>query len=696
MPERQPNQQSEADLYSGVNFAVYDASDFNPRGSLRPRSKINPPYEISKVPSNLRSIKNILDCVSKTNPQSDLKKSIGRLVDRGPEVDDSKSKNRVEPEKICKSINLNLLRDRFKNKNTVANNKDIFKRGDKIVIVWPNDGSYFLIVDLKRGEQMYLWGETVDDKTIKRYSNEMNRNRKITKKSRDNFQDEIEEPFEQTDGKETDLHIAKDEGEQESYPKETKRFFDKMYGADMDVEDLLINKMEDVVLVTEVVKRRSIRLGRIGVRELLRDLRHGSGATAVLGELEDDIVYASKLDPRVKSISVERIKGIFNILLQAENCYLNAILDFPWNKVGPEPYDTLINVFWFRFDWFTLKTEWENRLKSVNSIRSHYYKKANAERILEWVWQKHGLKFDKMKELRQWEPKITWDSKEVAREMGPTSQFLRRHMMESKIEHFQRRTRPSGLTLLLWKSLKWASASEWGAAKSVYTSDMKFIDPEIWEEKIADPKWTEIGDFQGRIVLAGETKSDVLSHLKSDRSEDLLNASRLAFMAEQDGYELQDKKESFETAVKQLDSLSKQPAAFELVARDFERAIKSFSWSDLISKIENLSEDERLLVLYRLGYSVYSEKPGYIQKASVGYVVNWLFNGVPSRYYAALLRITRKLSDGKIGTTYEIKEEPVPIMVEKENIYDDFVDTELEPTDFKGEANYPENDEIPF
>jgi hypothetical protein len=651
MSEREPNYES-ADPYSGVNFVVYDASDFYPRGSLRPRSKINPPYQISKVPSNLGSIKDILDCVSEINPQSGIKRAVERLIDRSSDENGLNTKKRVEPEKVCKMINLNLLRDEFKSETANTNNGDIFKRGDKIVIIWPNDISYYLIVDLKRGELRYIWGELEDDKITKRYSNEKNKQRKIPRRSKDDSRVELEKPFESIDLKQPFLREAQDEGKRGTYPRETQNFFNRMRQADLEVENLLINNMNHVVPVSESLKRLARRKGRQYVRGLLAEIRKGGGDN-IIGELRIDMLYENKWNGRKGIIDRKDTLLTLNLLLVAEKYYLNAILDFPWNKVGPEPFDALVDVFWFRFDFAELQNEWKFRVERIKNIRGSVYAHAQAERILEWVWKNKGYTFAHLKELR--ESNIRYKAKRVAKDMGPLYKFVDEERLKHEIINASIRSRPSGLTLLLWKTLKWASPSEWKAGHMMTTSDFRYEDPETWDEHFPDPYWVTHGDLQGRLVLAGETLSQPLAHLWADGSVENQIKKDLCYMAEQEEIELgiDGNEELIEKAtlqhLKQADHLN----YYELIAKEFQNTISNLTIKDIDHRISKMSSLQRVVALHRLGYSCSAKlkddlgRIRYISKgSSIQNVITIFFDGKSDRYYKLLKQITKVIISG--------------------------------------------------
>jgi len=264
MVERETKLECSADSYPGVNFAVYDASDFHPRGLLRSRSEIKAPYGLSKVPDEYVSMEGVVDAVMRDNPSSDIERTIKLFTECAPSEISIDQHVKIEPEKIFPGINMNLLRDIFKEKPGIINNGDRFKEGDKLAIVWSQDSSFYLFIDVERGDYRLVLHNDFEEDTIKRNSNEKPVKGQHGKSQLDLGKsiDESNKPFENEDLVDTELRKAKDKGKRKDYPKETQEFFDKMLQADLNVESLLVNNMALIVPVSESIQRLARRKGR--------------------------------------------------------------------------------------------------------------------------------------------------------------------------------------------------------------------------------------------------------------------------------------------------------------------------------------------------------------------------------------------------------------------------------------------------
>jgi len=619
--------------YPGLSLLVYDAADFYPRGSLHDTSKVKPPYILSRTPSFLNTIQKVIDATLAANPDCGIERPIRSMCRDGGSSDNDKNiTKRKLPEEINRRLNLNDLRLIFSGSRKGPTND--FVRGDKIAIIRPKTNYEFLVVvDISRGDFTAVYEpDEPKDNIIDDYLTE-----KIAVS-------ENVTPFEEEDLGNT-LRAAKDIGKRKDYPPETQKFFDAMRRADVDVEYELIEHIGNVVLVSETVHRVERRLGRETARMMLMALRTGnlSNSDDILQEVKSDIESASLLISNPIEISISDIKSSFESLFKAERYYMEAILNFPWNNVGPEPFDALIEVFWFRFNFETLRHEWSNRDLHMRELKSEFYRLAQKQRIMAWARKAYeNIDVSSLKGLK--EEGITYTMSEVEEIAGPISNYFdeKEFREESAKEHEQ--NRPSGLTLLLWRTLKWASASEWKNARTMYFSDMRHLDPELWDEKVADPFWQDIGDFQGRLVLPGESMHKPISHLQSDRGSKLGQLEKaISYEIESNGGEasladvVQEKQRRLRNP--------KQPKSFESIAGGFSGAVSKFGRAEILARISRLSDRYKLIALHRLGYDApYGYKDGYVSHfKTVAYIINLCFDGNSARYYNAVKEITKAL-----------------------------------------------------
>ena len=460
-----------------------------------------------------------------------------------------------------------------------------------------------------------------------------------------------EPPFVEIDVHGFDIRQASDEGRRE-YPIETQSFKNKMYFADLEVENLLINDINLVESVSEALHRMGKRVGRKKVRSEIKEIRlqGWEGKDKLLDELIRDIQQANSLSQKdTTAPSKGSFKKGFELMLKAESLYFNSVLDLPWNKVGPEPFDILIDVFWFRFRFGGLKFDWQGRDQLRESLQKDIYKRAQIDRILTWAYKtQDGVIANNLKDLK--ELGITYNMAEVEEVAGPLFLFVDKTRLREAFEDPLKRSRPSGLTLLLWKTLKWASASEWRAHNAIHFSDLPFMDRDLWDEKIPDPSWQEISDSQGRLKLVGEKFKNPLSHIKSDKSNKHSQMENtLAFEMESQSGDI-----TLADVVreKQRQLRQKNPKSFESVTKDFAEVISSMNLDGLMKQINKLSDNQRVIVLHRLGYDLSAEQSrikdrfgGVTVESSrpVMYLINILFKGYQNRYYNELRTITKLL-----------------------------------------------------
>ena len=672
-------------VYPGLECLVYDAVDFYPRGSLYSRSHISPPYPISKNPSHLNSVQDVVQEVLRVNPKSDIGAEVSFLSSYSHDNESDNISQRVRPEEVSIILNVNFLRSEFR--RFFNGDRDIFSEGDKLAIIMHiGEKRSFLLVDVAHGHYIFVNTSAADPQFLKLNTNEKLPSPKpdewdLQRQREQKFKEQVSEPFESTDLIGQPIKMAEDEGKRKKYPRETVNFFRRMEIADLTVENILINDMDSVVGVSDSIHRLGRRIGRHNTRELLKKLRlNGIDQDRNIFEvMKSDTEYAHNLDPYYKVLSVDEIKKGFRLMFKAEEAYMGALFDFPWNKVGPEPFDSLIEVFWFRFDFHHLQNNWVHREASLGlpALKNELYRDAQIERILTWAHAtQNGLIASHLKDIK--ELGIEYTMAEVEKVAGPLRKYFNKEKIKERIVDKQSRSRPSELTLLLWKTLKWAHASDWKQSGAMLTSDFKFIDPDLWDEKFPDPEWLKIGDLQGRLILPGETLDKPLSHLKSDRrnkdlSDEIVSNIRtyrkkneknpyyqlekeIAFKMEQQGDEINQKDLLLE---KQHESgRPKTPKAYESIALDFNKAILRFSRKQLLSIIDSLPRNERLVVLHRLGYSVSGEstgitfmsyKVGIEANRPISYLVNTLFQRHTNVYYSTLKRATSRLIDSKMS-----------------------------------------------
>lgn len=621
--------------YPGLSLLVYDAADFYPRGSLHDTSKVKPPYSLSRAPSSLNTIQKIIDATLAANPDCGIERPIKSMCREDESSDNDKNiTKRKLPEEINKRLNLNDLRLMFSGSRKGP--ADDFVRGDKIAIIRPKSNYQFLVViDIAKGNFIAVFEpDESEKKRVDEYILE-----------KEEVHQEPVVPFEQKDLN-SSLRAAKDIGKRKDYPPETRKFFDAMRQADVDVEHELIDHVDEIVLVSKAIHRIERRLSRETTRNMLAKLRTSyiTSQAEILEEIRLDIEFASRLKSDPIEIKINDIKTCFECLFRSEKHYLEAIINFPWNNIGPEPFDALIEVFWFRFDFRNLWHNWIGREGRFKSLKNEFYMNAQKSRILAWAYDAYPDFYGtKLKDLA--ESGIVYDMKDVDRVAGPLSKYFNKRDFTEQSTQILERSRPSELTLLLWKTLKWASASEWKNTRTMYFSDMRHLDPELWDEKVADPFWQEIGDFQGRLVLPGESMHKPISHLQSDRGSKLGQLEKaISHEIESNGEEaslaevVQEKQRNLRNP--------KQPKSFESIAGGFSEAVSKLSRVELLGRINKLSDRYKLIALHRLGYDApYGYKDGYVDHSkTVMYVINFCFNGTSARYYNAVKEITKALS----------------------------------------------------
>lgn len=645
-PEIKQDGKEEVNPYDGIQFIVYDASDFHPRGSLR-KGQISPPHNLSETPSDINSVEDIIDNLTRKNPNNEWSvrsaiKSLKRSHQETDVINDQPS--RVFPEELSPKLNLNFMRASFRR---VEHDKecDMWEKGDKIVIIFNPVVEHMLAVDLKRGSIVPVWEGFDDAQSLKEFNNEIKspkqqRYRESSRKSYKLDPDNI--PFEQLDLNSPEIPEAKDKGDRNKYPEETQKFWNKMHIADVEVEWLLLPNIDLIVEITEAVHRFAKKNGRDDARELLSDFRHYK--FDVIKDIVWDINLNRRLNKNNKKIDINSVSNCFETLFKAEKQYFNCIKDLYWNKGGPEPFDTLINVFWFRFDYSRLSRNWKSRRETFQSIKSWHYKNAQMNRILSWVNETYGTYIWSWKELE--ENNITYDIKVVEKEMGPLDKYVHKDWIERDFKKAEKKFRPSYLTKLLWSTLKHTSLSTWKTNGTFLTSDFKYKDPEIWDEHFCDQQSLLHTDFQGRFLLPGETLPMSLLNLSSLPDSERQIRERLYLKAENMGLDLINDNEGIEKIANQLINENRQLKHFESIANNFQEVVAKTPLKKLIHKVDKLPPLYRCLVLHRLGYNskIINKADKNLVKIDNDLKVQWvikiLFDGKSNRYYSSLKKAT--------------------------------------------------------
>jgi hypothetical protein len=655
MNERQPStdNSTEVDLFAGLTVFVYNIADFDPRGMYH--DTIMPPYPLSETPeelSNPRAVFEKIMTVGGKDFEEDLVMEInwfGAPPEKDSPISGSKPvtgwelEDRIEPEKISPQLTKALLLE-----NTTW--ETIIPRDTQFAVIHHRlipDRLY--VVNLSNGVSTCLYHQHDDPHW-----------RQTTKKT-------AAEPLEQEPEFETvdlvpdPLPESKDRGDRQ-YSGETLAFREAMLaadnelllqlGTDMDLEPrippgLLMMRRADetdglrrmdvdippdsprqaqtrkiaekmrhvdtaplavtqVIQTTEAIRRMVRRNGKRHTLEQVTSFRKSKpGMDQLVRDIVTDLKFTSLLDDEAVPMSHTQVTQSLQRLCKIEKAFARAVIKTPWNKVGPQALDTMINVIWLRFDYRNIMYDIRSRARMKIYARQKYLRKAVLERTYAWL-EKKGImrpqeydpKFFKRLRLTQG---ITIDRKQIAKEMPPLSTFIDRIGLKHDLEDATS-MEPSGLLLLLWKSLKYAQPHQW---KKGATDTISYI--EGFYTTTADKKWLEMGDHLGRLRLSGEAleSTDPLPHLQAD----LANTEE--FQERAAATELDRRGEVYtNTDINKVTEAIQEeeiPEVFESNAILFSQAVSGIELRDLQDRILALSPIQQVVALSRLGYMVPQE-----------------------------------------------------------------------------------------
>jgi hypothetical protein len=419
------------------------------------------------------------------------------------------------------------------------------------------------------------------------------------------------------------------------YPQETIEFRTLMLEADYFVRGMLSkNNIGDVANLTESIRRMERKDGRVNVRQALgelrsllkpfilqnpRDVSYVEPESAVLADfiqtskspllhnlirdLNYDLSECVNLGVRKKMDApqiAETLLKLFNI----ESTYLGPVWNYPWNNIGPEPFDALIEVLWFRYDF----REIENRFKHFNRMINNAVGKAIID-----GWRRFQQDTGTKPNIKDADPM---------------------ELTERKLEVNKMMARPLGLTKLLWSTLKWAQPR---MGKSGSISGTRRYDPELWDESLLDPNLPQQGDYQNRIVLAGEDRAS-FSHLGHEavNHQNLQEELKIRLLRAAESLGISVSLRQIEEIVKDefsQDAIEHIPA--KEVAIEFRDATKNLDLEQILKKVRTYPYPIRLLIYSRLGYMhPQLKKDG--MSGSVQQFINIYFQGNSAKYYRCL------------------------------------------------------------
>ena len=566
-------------------------------------------------------------------------------------------KDRLEPEKIDER----LTRKYLENETIITYGYHRMpKAGDKLALIYHEEAPQILYVaNLNIGVFIRL------EKEEEQWRNERERIIQV---------DLPEKEFEETDLKGPGLLEAIDKGDRKYENKTGMRFAQMMTSAEVLTERVLYEEhLENAVHVTDAIKRLAKRRGRTFTRDLISKIRQGGyhNYEDIIQEMSEDILFASRLHLAYEPIKLnpKQIKHSLQRIFIAESGYLDAAIHLPWNRVGPQAIDTVIEVFWFRYHFDSLSFENKLKREARNKIRSYYYKMAAIGRMETW-FAKEGygcLEWDELVDLGLI-PESKAERKKLTRQldaqMGPISDFLSDRGLKEDMENMWKKYTPNGLTKLLWKTLKYAQPQQWKNTETVLASRYELLD-----EAVADPRWLELGDHLGRIVLPGESLANPLPHLAIS-SDDHKNGARynigtrqLAFAA--DGENIPYSLDSLNMKLEDSFKSEKPPRAYESIVEDFNNTVAKIPIDQLLARIINMPMGMRAVVLSRLGYFIpeeleignystpvrFSPTTTYsgMWTSPVRFYTNTLFEGISYQYYQEVKKATIALSENPPG-----------------------------------------------
>ncbi|KKQ94548.1 hypothetical protein A2865_04750 [Candidatus Woesebacteria bacterium RIFCSPHIGHO2_01_FULL_39_17] len=446
------------------------------------------------------------------------------------------------------------------------------------------------------------------------------------------------EPYEMTDLRDPEIPHAMDEG-QRKYKGKTRNFFEMMNFADLRAEFILGSHLEDSIQTVNSIRRLARRVGREKVRAIISEFRKNPGQKDenLLNELRADIDFSQSLTPDEKPhiISVSSIRHTLGRLLVAEKSYLAVAMHTPWNRVGAQPLDAVIEVFWFRFPFESLKHEWQSREDQKKAAYADYYKKAYHERKLEWqirhgivadqdseetsedrwpITEEEVIYFEDFEELETEAeaevPQLTASerralNRQITEEMGPVEEYLDINGLREDINKAVSSHSPTGLTRLIWSTLKYAQPTQW-KERITHSYDLRRDEPRPLDEETPDPRWMELGDYQGRIVLPGEMlTTGPLPHTQN-KNFDLHQARsnlQVYLDSNPDNIDSENIDELRQTIKNHRLDEDETPEPFSSITKRFSDIVSQIPFSELKNRIIGLPQTHRAVILHRLGYN---------------------------------------------------------------------------------------------
>lgn len=398
----------------------------------------------------------------------------------------------------------------------------------------------------------------------------------------------------------------------------------------------------------EVIKRL---LGGITDEETAEELikivlTHGSvNLVTFLDEILTDISLDQKYHDGTQIPKSAFLPALVS-LLNVERGYLSAIFQYPWNDLGPEPFEALINVFWFRYDFEEFANEYFASAEMKREIIQRLAKKAALRKKRQYVDERIPQGWEEVF-ASQLDVPIPTERKKEYKKYGSLWKFLteeERETYKKTMKEARKKVKtPCGLTLLLWKTLRWAQPSPW----RMNSIGMGRRGEELWDEKEKDIRSKPTIDENGRITLAGENLDFCsihdLSHEEKMEERDIIEARllRAAGNLNSKNVPMSDNvqcKQKIEQAVIRMQN-EKPPRAEAMKnsISNFNQTISNISLNELIKRISTLPLVAQLITLNRLGYpGKHKGKIIFESDSSVKYVTYKLLKENSSKYYKSL------------------------------------------------------------
>ncbi|MBI2356812.1 hypothetical protein HYV12_02050 [Candidatus Dojkabacteria bacterium] len=473
------------------------------------------------------------------------------------------------------------------------------------------------------------------------------------------------------DSLEPEPREAKDNLRSEKYSREAIAFRRKMEDADKVMrQELNLENLDEVNYVSQTLRRFAKRVGRdrlmTDISELrklfsdyivdanfpfspislghklpfpeetvLRDIVLKSGNKELL-RLLDETEYETQLpfpyDNKPKVTKVGFLSTLIT-LLNVERAYTSAVSFYPWNSTGPEPFVSLIDVFWFSFSFSRLKKHHE----AIGRLARKYNNK-KSKAYAQSIRRKRGAFVEQ--NVKDWDLLFatTEDVPIPSRILknfnnpDPLEKYLSASSKEGLIEIAKRIRKledsPSELFLLLWKTLKWAQPSPW----HLHTDSLDRR--ELSDERTINIKDRELTDAQMRLILNGESfkgTSHLLTGYENEISE-VVVARLLRAADEMNHGENITLQQIYEQAKKYLEQVTPQMQSSKESVKEFNSVIKRIPLKKLVKYIDKLPLTAKNIVLHRLGYDVTMHSIG----KSIESAINQICNNKPGLYYHTL------------------------------------------------------------